>query len=715
MKSKALILLAFFFLAACSDNSDTYSFKNVSEELSTELKNNSDPELRKILQKLSLYQLNQIEYSAICPSKAPNDEYAIYTPEAKRKFWNECVLDTSSDNYDPRTLKLYENFGVHYVGEIIEGLPSGYGVLQSLPDATEPCIYFHRTVFGNLTHEVAQYRIKEDETSKQLNTCQSFKYYGKFDNRAKNVIVKTKSDLDKVHGFRSGSFLEGVLEITYLNGQKEKFEGTFFNTSLRSEGILYYSNGDTFQGRFVRNTPFFGTYTTSSYIYKGQLDGNYPKGRGIIIYQDGTIIDCSLKCAFWPNKNSKQENNLNYKTVSNQEYIRLTKEDDESKYVIPSYKSELAPCPKQGKWDNCFGEQDYTKTKGKGIHEETIQSGTYIGEWKDNKRHGYGVLKDENCKLFNMNNSYMKKFLVKEIPHDNIKGIKKYNCKSLLYKGNWIDNFPHGLGEASITYSDGTKKRDEYVKENGIVKKVRLDEIIEVEKYVGFWSFGSRILGKHYFANGNTFEGYYKNNEEVEGVSTSSDSNGIEYINYYGEWDGRQRKGMGYEFSENGTIVFEGIWTNNKELKGKKYYENGDSYNGEFQDWGMGYALYNNQRWGSGELIKNNSDMYSGEWMEDLPWGRGIIQLNDGTIINCMQDCYFWPNNNTKLTDLANYPRISNEEYQSRVYSEKPTTKCENLVNAVDLYERQIAEGYGTLENLNRAKKSLRECIKTFD
>ncbi len=704
MKKNFLTLLVFFLLVACSDNSDKDNFQNISEDLNTKLKsgeistkskNNSDTELEEILKKLSSYQLSKIKHSKICPSKHPKYGDTIYLPEEKRELWNECVVDTSSDNYEPGTLQLYENFGVHYVGEMIKGLPGGYGVLESLPDANKPCIYLlSHTVFGKPTYEVAQYLTKEDETSKQLNTCQSFKYYGKFDNRAKNIIVKTRSDLDKVHGFRNGSFLEGVLEITYLNGQKEKFEGTFFNESLRSEGILYYSNGDTFDGRFVRNAPFYGTYTTGSYIYKGQLDGNYPKGRGIITHQDGTIIDCSLECVFWPNKNSKQENNLNYKIVSNQEYIRLTKEDDESKYVISSYKSELPPCPKQRPYDNCFGEVEYT------------QIGTYLGEWKDNKRHGYGILKEDGSCKFNK----MDRFLFKEVKNSKTLGTKTYHCKSLVYEGYWSGNYPHGYGEASITYSDGTKKRDEWVEENGVIKKIQLDEITEVEKFVGFWSLGSRYYGKHYFSNGDTFEGSYENDKEVRGTLSSTNNNGLEYINYFGEWDGQKRKGMGFEFSENGTIIFEGIWMDDGESKGKKYYENGDYYDGEFE---YRFSTIEPFRSGWGELIENDGNKYYGEWDNDFPWGRGMIELNDGTLIDCSSDCAFWPTVNTKTINLVNYPKISNEEYLSRLDAESPPA-CGALENLLDLHKRQFSEGQVTLRRLNETKRALRNCIDTM-
>ena len=47
-------------------------------------------------------------------------------------------------------------------------------------------------------------------------------------------------------------------------------------------------------------------------------------------------------------------------------------------FTLPSFASELPSCP-EGTYHNCFG--TYTWADGS----------SYVGEWKDNKRHGQGT------------------------------------------------------------------------------------------------------------------------------------------------------------------------------------------------------------------------------------------------------------------------------------------------------------------------------------
>jgi hypothetical protein len=102
----------------------------------------------------------------------------------------------------------------------------------------------------------------------------------------------------------------------------------------------------------------------------------------------------------------------------------------------------LPPCPTSGYFDNCYG----TLTWGKGEWE----GDKYVGEFKDNKRHGQGTYTHAN-------------------------GDK--------YVGEWKDDYRHGQGTGTWTNGD---------------------------KYVGEWKDDKRWEGIHYLASGEV-AGTYSN------------------------------------------------------------------------------------------------------------------------------------------------------------------------------------------------------------
>ena len=111
-----------------------------------------------------------------------------------------------------------------------------------------------------------------------------------------------------------------------------------------------------------------------------------------------------------------------------------------SLYALPS-----CPSDKNQIYDNCFGT-------------ETFYNGNYVGEWKDNKRHGQGTYTYAN------GDKYVGKW------EDNTKhGQGTFTSASgTKYVGEYKDGNYHGQG--TYTWDDGTTKTGIWVNQECIEK-----------------------------------------------------------------------------------------------------------------------------------------------------------------------------------------------------------------------------------------------------
>ena len=127
----------------------------------------------------------------------------------------------------------------------------------------------------------------------------------------------------------------------------------------------------------------------------------------------------------------------------------------------------LPDCPSSGYFDNCYGSYEADngdkyvgewkddKKHGQGTY--THASGEkYVGEYKDNKKHGQGIYTWPDSDKY-----------VGEFKDGNYHGQGTYSYDDgEKYVGEWKDGTMHGQG--TYTYADGTAKRgyfsnDEYV------------------------------------------------------------------------------------------------------------------------------------------------------------------------------------------------------------------------------------------------------------
>ena len=155
----------------------------------------------------------------------------------------------------------------------------------------------------------------------------------------------------------------------------------------------------------------------------------------------------------------------------------------------------LPPCPSSGVFHNCFG--TYTSPTG---HK-------YVGEWKDDKRHGQGTLTSPN-------------------------GDK--------YVGEWKDGKRHGQG--TMTNARGEKYVGEFKdgKKDGQGTYTNADGA----KYVGELKDGKKHgQGTYTWANGDKYVGEYKDDKR-HGQGTYTWADGRKYVGEYK--NGKPREGIMY-------------------------------------------------------------------------------------------------------------------------------------------------------------------------
>ncbi|CAK1581608.1 unnamed protein product [Parnassius mnemosyne] len=158
----------------------------------------------------------------------------------------------------------------------------------------------------------------------------------------------------------------------------------------------------------------------------------------------------------------------------------------------------------------------------------------YVGEWKNDLKHGKGLFLTISGKLYEGDwyNGYRHGFgtLCYRLPNGTFR---------LEYRGDWVRGKPDGIGWCY--YRNG-------------------------DIYFGFWRRGHRHgYGKMWYNNSTVYVGYwYMNDREGLGMLVQDDGN-----RYEGQWKSDKRNGIGRFYHMNTGQLQEGCWRNDVCVKSK--------------------------------------------------------------------------------------------------------------------------------------------------
>jgi len=142
------------------------------------------------------------------------------------------------------------------------------------------------------------------------------------------------------------------------------------------------------------------------------------------------------------------------------------------------------------------------------------------------------------------------------LPFNNCYGEWKYDDGN-KYIGEWQNNQMNGQG--TLTTRDGEK----YVGQlkDGLRNGQGTNQWLSGDKYVGQYKDNKRSgQGTFIFSNGDKYVGQWLNDYQ-NGQGTYTFSNGNKYI---GQYKDHKRNGLGTLYSPNGSIIQQGIWSDDK-------------------------------------------------------------------------------------------------------------------------------------------------------
>ncbi|XP_067010368.2 MORN repeat-containing protein 3-like [Anabrus simplex] len=149
----------------------------------------------------------------------------------------------------------------------------------------------------------------------------------------------------------------------------------------------------------------------------------------------------------------------------------------------------------------------------------------YIGEWKDNKKHGKGAL---------------------------------YTHSGKLYEGDWERGYRHGYGILTIEQEDGNYATEYFGQwENGRKKGFGVGHYANGSYYEGNWYRGKRHgYGRQWFEDGSYYEGRWARDKfHGEGMMVYTNGN-----RYEGEWYQGVKHGKGRFFHLLSGQLQYGVW-----------------------------------------------------------------------------------------------------------------------------------------------------------
>ena len=263
--------------------------------------------------------------------------------------------------------------------------------------------------------------------------------------------------------------------MSYSSG--DTYNGFFKNNKRHGQGTYHHKNGDKYSGNWKNSKKHGrGTYTwKNGNKYVGQWQNSNMHGQGVKTFKNGKI-----QSGIWKNDKfigSKTEKSLSKYQSKAKDTIKLNQTNE---------------CPSSGYKDNCKGRMSY----GGG--------NTYIGFFKNNKRHGQGTYVYKNGT---------------KLTGTFYKGLPSYGTET--YGGKW-----------------------------------------KGDRYTGnFENWNRSGQGNYFWKNGNKYFGQWQKNK-LHGQGTFTWKSGNKYV---GQWEKGNQHGQGIKTYNNGKIE-KGIWKSGKFL-----------------------------------------------------------------------------------------------------------------------------------------------------
>ena len=263
--------------------------------------------------------------------------------------------------------------------------------------------------------------------------------------------------------------------MSYSSG--DTYNGFFKNNKRHGQGTYHHKNGDKYSGNWKNSKKHGrGTYTwKNGNKYVGQWQNSNMHGQGVKTFKNGKI-----QRGIWKNDKfigSKTEKSLSKYQSKAKDTIKLNQTNE---------------CPSSGYKDNCKGRMSY----GGGD--------TYIGFFKNNKRHGQGTYVYKNGT---------------KLTGTFYKGLPSYGTET--YGGKW-----------------------------------------KGDRYTGnFENWNRSGQGNYFWKNGNKYFGQWQKNK-LHGQGTFTWKSGNKYV---GQWEKGNQHGQGVKTYNNGKIE-KGIWKSGKFL-----------------------------------------------------------------------------------------------------------------------------------------------------
>ena len=392
------------------------------------------------------------------------------------------------------------------------------------------------------------------------------------------------------------------------------YEGEYLNGKRNGKGKEFNENGELiYEGEYL-NGKKNGKgieYNKLLILFEGEyLDGKRWNGKGNV---GSGIFDYEIKDGKGPVKDLKAKMLADKKTIFTffeGEYLNGERKGIIKELIPESYKT----------FDKITFESEYSYGKKNGKGKEYIEAVlVFEGEYLNGKKwNGKQDIKTDNNKKYEIKNG--KGFLLEFDCYDLIifeseylNGMKNGKGKiygknlNLVFEGEYLNGMKNGKSKEyndegklifeGIYLYDHKKEGKEFF-ENGKIK------------YEGEYLFDKKWNGKEYAENGDIIKII---NNGIEKIVGKKDKN-VEYIE---ENNKNMNNAKAKEYDDNGILIFEGEYFNEKRNgKGKEYYYNYLIFEGEY---------LNGYKYGKGkEYDFNNNLIFEGEYINGQRWkGKG--------------------------------------------------------------------------------------------